>query len=311
MIETRHLRYFVAVAETLHFGRAAERLNIAQPALSRQIQQLEQELGIVLLERSQRRVRLTPAGRLYLERATRLLDDLAKATNDVRRADAGHAGRLSVGFIHSSTYSVTPAILGRYHASYPDVELVLHEMTIFEQFRALRDNVIDIGILRPPVGDPHLSVMPFRDEEFLVVVPEGHRLAGTTLAALADLAEETFVLFEQRKSPLFYSRIISMCEGAGFVPQVEQYANQIHTVLGLVRAGMGISIVPEVARNLHMPGIRFLPIREAPPPVQVALAWRSLDETPTLRSFRAMVAEMFPAKPALAANRAMSRRSAR
>ncbi|KZD01057.1 LysR family transcriptional regulator [Oceanibaculum pacificum] len=303
MIETRHLRYFVAVAEMLHFGRAAERLNIAQPALSRQIQQLEQELGVLLLERTQRRVRLTAAGRLYLERATRLLDELAKATGDVRRAHAGHAGRLSVGFIHSSTYSVTPAILGQYHASFPDVELVLHEMTIFEQFRALRENVIDVGILRPPVGDPHLSVMPFRDEDFLIVAPETHPLAGkgNADASLADMAAETFVLFEQRKSPLFHSRIISMCEAAGFVPQVEQYANQIHTVLGLVRAGMGISIVPEVARNLHMPGIRFLPIRETPPPVQVALAWRSLDETPTVHSFRAMVADMFPAKPGAAA----------
>lgn len=292
MQSLRQIRYFVAVAEELHFTRAAARLHVAQPALSRQIRQLESSLGAQLLERTQRSVRLTPAGRLYLDRALRILEDIEKAGTDVRRANAGEAGRLSIGFIHSSTYSVLPVILEHYCAKYPDVELVLNEYTIWDQIDALNENIIDVAVLRPPVDDPRLETMIIRDEPFLIVTPDTHPLASRKTASISALRGVDWVFFSQKQSPLFHSRIIAMCERAGFAPQVRQYATQIHTVLGLVRAGIGVAVIPSVARNLNVPGVHFLEIEERPAPVQVALAWRANDKSPIVTGFRNVVADM-------------------
>jgi len=286
MIEIRHLRYFKAVAEDLHFGRAAARLHIAQPALTRQIQRLEEETGVLLLKRTQRSVELTAAGALFLQRVKMILDEIAKATTDARRVAAGEYGRLTVGFIHSSTYGLMPAVLERFRHMYPEVELDLREMTVAEQLDALVRGVIDVGLLRPPAGDPRIEMVPILEEGFLLVVPKGHPLAGAENVSLAELAREPFIMFSQRQSPLFHSRIMRMCESAGFTPNVVQHATQIHTVLGLVGAGMGVAVVPETARNLHISSTRFLRISQAPEPVHVALAWRRDNEMPSVRSFR-------------------------
>ncbi|WP_370193972.1 MULTISPECIES: LysR family transcriptional regulator [Aurantimonas] len=285
MVETRLLRSFVCVAEELHFGRAARRLHIAQPALTRQIQQLEERLQATLLNRNQRIVTLTPAGRMFLERSYRILADLEQAAKEVRRVEAGQEGRLSVGFIHSSTYGVTPLVLRRFRLAFPRVDLELFEMTIQEQLAALRDGQIDVGILRPPISDPSLRARPLREERFVVALPHDHRLASTDRLHLRDLSEDGFILFTQRKSPLFYARIIGMCEKAGFVPRVEQYATQIHTMIGLVSAGMGAAIVPEVARSLNIPGVAYVEIADTPPTVQVCLGWRATDTSPILAAF--------------------------
>jgi len=286
MIEIRHLRYFKAVAEELHFGRAAARLHLAQPALTRQIQRLEEEVGVLLLKRTQRSVELTAAGALFLERATHILADLDKAAIDARRVAAGEYGRLTVGFIHSSSYSLMPAILERFRHLYPDVELDLREMTVGEQFEALARGAIDVGLLRPPSPDPRIETATILEEGFLLVVPKGHALADGGGVTLAQLAGEPFIMFSQRQSPLFHARIMRMCDRAGITPRIVQHATQIHTVLGLVGAGMGVAVVPETARNLHIPGTRFLAIDQPPEPVHVALAWRRGGETPALRSFR-------------------------
>lgn len=280
------MRYFQAVAEELHFGRAAARLHIAQPALSRQIQRLEEDIGVLLLRRTQRSVELMPAGALLLERATEILAEVARATADARRVGAGESGRLSVGFIHSSTYGLMPAILERFRHQYPDIELGLREMTIAEQNEALARGLIDVGLLRPPVGDSRIEVQVILEEQFLLAVPTGNALAGAAVVALERLAGEPFIMFSQQHSPLFYSRITSMCERTNFSPRVVQHATQIHTVLGLVGAGMGIALVPETARNLHMTGVTFLPLEDAPQPVHVALAWRREHETPAIQAFR-------------------------
>ncbi|HEY0836838.1 MAG TPA: LysR substrate-binding domain-containing protein [Azospirillum sp.] len=286
MIEVRHLRYFRAVAEDLHFGRAAARLHVAQPALTRQIQRLEEEVGVLLLKRTQRSVELTPAGALFFERATMILEEIAKAGADARRVEAGEYGRLTVGFIHSSTYGLMPAVLERFHHMYPDVELDLREMTVAEQLDALVRGTIDVGLLRPPATDPRIAMIAILEEGFLLVVPRKHPLADAAGVSLDRLAGEPFIMFSQRQSPLFHSRIMRMCESAGFSPNVVQHATQIHTVLGLVGAGMGVAVVPETARNLRISGTRFLRIQHAPEPVHVSLAWRRDNETPAVRSFR-------------------------
>ncbi|QCG99337.1 LysR family transcriptional regulator (plasmid) [Azospirillum sp. TSA2s] len=286
MIDIRQLRYFQAVAEELHFGRAAARIRIAQPALSRQIQSLEEELGVLLLKRSQRSVELTPAGTLFLDRASRILDDIVKAQTDARRVGMGEFGHLVVGFIHSSTYDLLPAILERFRHLYPDVELDLREMTIAQQFDALGRGLIDIGLLRPPSSDPRLEVQTILTQQFQLAVPANHPLAGLDSVPLARVAEEPFIMFSQRESPLFHARIMRMCETVGFTPRVVQNATQIHTVVGLVGAGMGVALVPEVARNLHMAGVRTLSLEDAHAPVHVALGWQKANETPAIRSLR-------------------------
>jgi len=288
MVDIRHFRYFQAVAEELHFGRAAARLCIAQPALSRQIQQLEDEVGTPLLRRTQRRVELLAAGKVFLERTNLILDEVARAVVDARRTGEGQFGRLSVGFIHSSTYGLLPSIIERFRHLYPDIELELHEMPISEQHVALTRGLIDIGLLRPQPATPaDLEILPVMEDVFLVAVPHLHPLAGREAIHLKELAGEPMVMFPQRGSPLFHSRIMAMCERAGFTPNVVQQATQIHTVAGLVGAGIGLAIIPGTGRNLHPRGVRFLAILDRPEPVHVALGWlRSKEDTPAVRSFR-------------------------
>lgn len=286
MIEIRHLRYFQAVAEELHFGRAAARLHIAQPALSRQIQQLEEEIGTLLLKRTQRSVELTPAGALFLERTAKILAETARAAFDARRVGAGEYGHLVVGFIHSSTYGLLPAILERFRHLYPDIHLDLQEMTMAQQFDALARGLIDIGLLRPLPASSDIEILPILEDPFLLAVPNGHPLARSVSAPLRRLAEEPLIMFTKAGSPLFHQRITKMLEVAGVSAQVVQHATQIHTVVGLVGAGMGVAIVPGTARNLPMAGVSFLAIEDRPDPVHVALAWRRSNETPAVRSLR-------------------------
>jgi DNA-binding transcriptional LysR family regulator len=287
MIDIRHFRYFQAVAQELHFGRAANRLHIAQPALSRQIQQLEQEIGTPLLRRTQRRVELLPAGQVFLERSNLVLEEVARAVADARRTGAGEFGRLSVGFIHSSTYGLLPSIVERFRLLYPDIELELHEMPIAEQHMALTRGVIDVGLLRPQPAPQELEVEPVLEDPFLVAVAHKHRLAARASVRLEELQGEPMVMFPHRGSPLFHSRIIAMCEKAGFTPCVVQEATQIHTVAGLVGAGIGLAIIPGTARNLNPRGVHFLEIADRPEPVHVALGWlRSRGDLPAVRSFR-------------------------
>lgn len=285
MIDVRQLRYFKAVAEALHFGRAAQQLHIAQSALSRQIQQLEKDLGVLLLQRNQRRLELTPAGALLLGRANRILNEIARAAIDVQRLHRGEFGLLSVGFIHSSTYWLLPSILQRFLEIYPDVELDLHEMSSSEQLVALPRGEIDVGILRPPVGNPELRVHTVLEEHLVLAVPGRHPLAKQRKAALEAVAAEPFVLVSPQGSPFLHARILSMCEARGFSPRVVQSAAQLHTIMALVAAGMGVAIVPETARTLNGSNVRLLQVEGAQSLVEIALAWRADREGPMLRSF--------------------------
>jgi DNA-binding transcriptional LysR family regulator len=296
MIDIRQLRYFQAVAEELHFGRAAARLAIAQPALSRQIQQMEQELGTPLLRRTQRRVELLPAGAVLLERARAIQQELARAVSDARRTGTGELGRLSVGFIHSSTYGLLPSIIGRFRKLYPGIELDLHEMPITVQHAALMRGTIDVGLLRVQPGPPELEVVPVLPDPFVLAVPAGHALAGRERVRLRSVAHEPFVMFSKSGAPLFHDRVNAMCEQAGFSPNVVQHATQIHTVVGLVGAGLGVAVLPASGRNLHPRQVRFVQIADRAEPVHVALAWRRGHESPATASFLRVTQEVVAGK---------------
>lgn len=285
MIETRLLRSFTVVAEELHFRRASQRLGIVQPALSRQIQQLEERLGVALFSRLGRGVSLTASGRMFLLRARAILTEMDEAAAEARRVGSGHEGFVRIGFIHSSTYGIMPGIIRRFRERYPAVALDLHEMPIDEQVAALLEGTIDVGILRPPLADPRLTSRTLASERFVVALPDGHPLAREASVPLRAIASETFIFFTQERSPLFHETINAMCRKEGFEPCVEQHATQIHTMLGLVAAGIGIAIVPDVARNLRLPNVAFCALRDNSCTVDVALGWRVRDDNPALAAF--------------------------
>lgn len=289
MIELRHLRYFCAVADELHFGRAARRLHIAQPALSRQIRKLEEEVGTTLLARTQRSVALTMPGQAFLERAEQILDNVNQAVAEANRIADGQTGSLRVAFIHSSTYNLTPTALDIFATHHPGIRLELQEMTVIDQKRAIGRGDVDIGLLRPPVEDRSLSFESVMKEGFVLAVPRQHRLADQPIVNLRALAHEQFIMFERRQSPLFHERIMQSCEEAGFVPRVAQEAIQIHTVLGLVGAGLGIALMPDAAQKLLMPRVCFIRVAQPIQPVEIALAWRRDNLNPALPLFRQAV----------------------
>lgn len=292
MIDIRQLRYFQAVAEELHFGRAAARLAIAQPALSRQIQALEQELGTPLLRRTQRRVELLPAGALLLERSRAIQQELARTLADVRRTGTGELGKLSLGFIHSSTYGLLPSVIRRFRQLYPGIELELHELPITSQHAALLRGTIDLGLLRIQPAPPELEVVAVLPDPFVLALPAKHPLAGRTRVRLKDVAGEPFVMFSKQDAPLLHERVQAMCEHAGFQPNVVQRATQLHTMVGLVGGGLGVAVVPASARNLHPRQVRFVQLSDKAEPVHIALGWRKGHETPAIQSFRKVTQEV-------------------
>ncbi len=283
-MELRQLRYFVAVAEELHFGRAALHLHIAQPPLSQQIRKLEAELSVLLFHRTNRRVELTDAGRVLLEHARRVLGQVDQAVEDAQRTHRGERGRLAVGFVVSAIYEVLPRSLRTFRARFPQVELKLHRLTSRDQLDALRDDRIQVAFLHPPVHDSSLAVEVVRRDELLVALPANHRLAAKEDLWGRDLADEWFVLSPRHLSPGFHERILRLCRDAGFSPRVAQEA-EIQTVLALVAAGIGVSVVPEPLRHMHTEGLVYRRLVGEAPSIDTVAAWRRDNDSPVLRLF--------------------------
>ncbi|ORE93579.1 LysR family transcriptional regulator [Stappia sp. 22II-S9-Z10] len=286
MIENRLILSFIQVAETLHFGKAAEQLNIAQPALSRQIMQLEERLQVQLLERTQRRVALTPAGDLFLRHAYRIAAELERALTEVRRLHAGATGHVCVGFIHSATFSVLPALLQRFRAERPGVVLDLQEMGLAALQQALIERRVDVAVTRPPLDRTGVAHHLLSRQAFVLAVPAGHRLAEAAAAPLAAVEGEDLIVQSSCADQLAHARITAMCEAAGFMPRLTHAPPHFHTIMALVGAGMGVAIVPEAARATCTPAVRCLPITDAPASsIHLVLAWRTEETAPAVRRF--------------------------
>lgn len=288
-MELRHLRYFVTVAEELHFGRAAERLFIAQPPLSQQIKQLEAEIGVRLFERTSRRVMLTAAGEVFLKETRAILTRTEQAVELARRADRGEVGRIGVGFVASATYAVLPDVLHRFRVQHPDVELLLDELTAAEQMNALREGRIDVGFARPFIEDTQIMVESVAREPFIVALPEGHPKATEDDLSLPGLVGEPFIVFPAEPKPSYADTVWALCAGAGFAPQAAQEVHEMQTALGLVAAGIGMCIVPASVRNLGRQGVVYRSFREPTPPTELALAYRRGDSSPVLQGFLQVV----------------------
>lgn len=288
-MELRHLRYFVTVAEELHFGRAAEILNMAQPPLSKQIQQLENELGVQLFERSKRQVRLTDAGQVFLERAYRIFREVNEAVNIAKRSANGQTGKITIGFIVAASYEVLPRILREYQTLYPEVEIKLRELTSIEQMEAIKKGEIDVGIARLPIDDRLFHKRTVLSESFIVALPEHHPMSGEERVRLSDLKNEPFIIFPRQMGMSHYDEIINMCVRAGFTPKIVQEATQMQTTINLVSSGIGLSIVPGSAALLQRKGVVYREFADVSNGFDVAAIWRKDNTRTVLQNFLSIV----------------------
>jgi DNA-binding transcriptional LysR family regulator len=283
-MELRHLRYFLAVAEELHFGRAAARVQIAQPPLSQQIRQLEQELGVALFNRTKRRVELTPAGRAFLEHARQILAEAERAKRVAQRAGRGEIGRLAIGFASSADLDILPRVLRVWHERFPDVEIELHALLTSAQVDGLRRGRIQVGFVRLPMEETNLVVESIQREALVAALPDGHRLARRARVRLAELASDTMILFPRHTAPGYYDVFISACRRAGFTPQL-LHPGSMQTNLGLVSAGLGVSLLPASIRNLRRAGVVYRPLAPPVPQVEMGMAHRRDEPSAVLPAF--------------------------
>jgi DNA-binding transcriptional LysR family regulator len=290
-MELRHLRYFVAVAEELHFGRAAVRLSIVQPSLSQQIRQLEDELGFPLLHRTKRSVELTDAGRVFLSEAQNVIAQVQNAKRAAQRAHRGEMGRLVIGYISSSAFDLLPRMLSTYRERFPHVEVALREMTTQEQERALEEGRIQIGLLRLPISTPLVSVEVVRREPIVCVLPEQHPLAQQERIAVPMLAHEPFVLQSRQLGGGYHIQLMKLCLAFGFSPNVIQEVTETYTIVSLVAAGIGVSLVPLSTRTIRSQGVVYRELEGTTAQTEIAVAWHHNVHSAIVKNFLVVARE--------------------
>lgn len=272
-MELRHLRYFIAIAEERNFTRAALRLRIAQPALSQQIQRLEESLQVRLVDRSARRIALTRAGEEFLHHARGVLIAASEAVR-AARALALESPALTLAFVGSAAYTLLPMLIRSFRKQAPEIRLVCVEMPIAEQLEALADGKIDAALVRPPLADPALAHKTLVDEAFLLAVPDDIDLPGNVPFSVRELGRTPLVMFARGLAPGFAELLADYCRTHEVQPLVVAEAVQVHTMLALVGGGVGAAFVPASAARIATPGVRFVSLREATPRARYCVAWR-------------------------------------
>jgi DNA-binding transcriptional LysR family regulator len=289
-MELRQLRYFLAVAEELHFTRAATKLRVAQPALSHQIRQLESEIGVTLFERTNRRVRLTSAGLAFQIRARVVIEQASRAVGDAVRASSGLAGSISIGFVSSAAFGVLPGLLRRFHQSSSSAEVELRELEPSEQLVALREGRLDLGMMHALLDDPDFETMPLSREKLIVALPKGHPEAVHRNVQLRKLAAETFIMPRRHATAGFHEVVMAACQRAGFSPAKIQGTRLLLTAVSLVGGRLGVALVPESFRNvLRIRGVVYRPLSGPAPQAELIAVWRRDNESSLLRGLRAAV----------------------
>ena len=291
-MEFRQLQLFVAVAEELHFGRAAARIGMAQPPFSQRIRGLEEELGVELLTRTSRRVALTCAGQRLLDEARQLLARRAEVVTSVRRAARGETGTLRIGFAASSAFGVLPRIVLRFRSRFPDVTLEIDDRERLDPGAALHAGELDLAIIRAPFRHEGVTVERLLRERFLLALPARHPRAREKVIALASLADEPFILFPRHSAPGLHDTLTGMCVAAGFSPQVHQEASTWTSVIGMVEAGLGLTLAPLSARALRPQGVVFRELRGAHGWAELVLAFPGEHPSPAAAHFRAIAHEL-------------------
>jgi LysR family transcriptional regulator, benzoate and cis,cis-muconate-responsive activator of ben and cat genes len=294
-MELRQLKYFVAVAEELNFHRAARRLHVSQPALSRQIQRLENDMQVALLLRSAKRIELTSAGKAFRHRAMDILNDIRKAEEFTRLIGNGEVGRLAIGIFGSAIFSVIPEVLLKFRNSYPGVQLQIFPMTKEEQIQALRDRELTIGFNRLVPQQPDIVQERVLIEELVIAIPEGHAAASMQRVDLRDVLGESIVIYPRGIVPSLATRVYEMYWAYNVEPKVVQEVADVSTAMALVAGGFGLCIVPQAASHLRLPGLVYRPLKSiVPPEIELVCLYRRGDDSPILRSFRGVIASITP-----------------
>jgi DNA-binding transcriptional LysR family regulator len=284
-MDPRKLRYFIAVAEELHFGRAARRLNVSQPPLSIQIRALESELETSLFTRNRRSVALTDAGRVLLIEARKILQQLNDTRAAVQHAGRGEVGRLVIGFNTSVEYNVLPSLLGEFRRRYPDVLLTLRETMSDRQLAELDSETLDVGLLTGPVDRHSIEWRTIWRERTVLAIPARHHLARSTSISLRKLPNEQFIMCPRSCAPVLYDDVMQFCRRGGFSLKIVQEATQSQTVISLVSAGIGLAIVPESIQGLRRAGVTYRPFRERSPSVETVIAYKKDRPSLTVQKF--------------------------
>jgi DNA-binding transcriptional LysR family regulator len=294
-VELRHLRYFAAVAEELHFRRAAERMRIAQPGLSQQIKRLEDELKVTLLVRTRRRVQLTDAGRSFLAEARRILADAERAVRVARLTASGEAGELTIGCTEAGQISVLPRVLPAFRARFPGVRFTVETLDTMAQLQALRGGRIAVGFLRLPFEeDRHLVVEPVLREPLIVVLPENHALAARRRIPFKTLATEPWITFPRRLSPGFYDSLVAHCRQAGVTLNVAREAEHFQAQQSLVALGFGLALQPASVQIIRRQGVVYRPLGPPVPHATLGMTYRRDGAPEALTAFRQVVRQVFP-----------------
>jgi DNA-binding transcriptional LysR family regulator len=291
-MELHDLRYFVAVAEDLHFGRAAERLHMTQPALSRQIQALEAELEVQLFQRTKRSVKLTIAGQTFFEEAKQILRHTEQAIQTTRRVARGEVGQLRLSFTASALRSVLPGMVRVFRDRYPDVQLAMNERCTNDQVTALHNHQADVGFLYLPVDEKWLTLKPVAEEIWMIALPKKHPLVDQKQLTLSALVREAFILHPRQEGPAFYNQIVRLCEQAGFYPNVVQEVETSQTRVGLVAAGMGITFVPEHLQASADTDVIYRRLNGPAPKLELVIAHRRDNFSPIVQQFLHIVEEL-------------------
>lgn len=292
--ELRLLRYFVTVAEERHFGRAAQRLHIAQPPLSQQIQKLERQLGTELIDRSRRPIELTDSGRALFDEARLALTHAERAFAAARRAATGQLGHLHIGALQAAVDGVLSYVMRAHRREYPDVKLDLTELGSVEQVEQLVEHRIDVGILRGPVDDPSLTIRTLIDDPLAAVVYQDHALAEQQRVNPALLAHEPMILWTRAAAVTTYADVVELFRTHDIEPPIVTEVPRIQTILALVASGAGIALLPTSFINLNRKGLRFIPLHGPLPHRPLALAWRTANQSPSLRCFLDIATQTAP-----------------
>jgi LysR family transcriptional regulator, benzoate and cis,cis-muconate-responsive activator of ben and cat genes len=290
-VDLRHLRYFVAVAEELHFSRAARRLNVSQPPLSQQIRQLERAIGAPLFVRTSRRVELTPAGSALLDGARRTLAEASRSLDAAERAGRGEVDRLRVGYTGSGALGGLVEIVRAFRAAYPLIHLEMIEGTTETQIEAIDRDLVDVALVRGPIIPGRAKAEVVRREPFLAVLPADHRLTARHVVPMAVLRDEPFILFPRHIAPPHYDVLMGICEEAGFEPRVSHESAEYDTILSLVAAGLGVTLVPSSVRRLRFEGVEFRRLSGVRATAELAVIYQPHRMSRALSAFLAIAAK--------------------
>lgn len=293
-MELRHIKYFIVVAEELHFRKAAERLNMSQPPLSQQIQSLEHELGVQLFERSKREVKLTKEGQAVLKEAYRLIENSERLQSVANQSKQGKTGRLSIGCIASAFPEVLPPIYKAFSSQYPNVELAFEELNTHETLAKLEEGDLDFGFVRINKVSPPLALYPLLRDQLVVALPEGHRLLSKKTVSLKMLETEPFVIFKRQTSPQFYDSILAACQQADFYPNIVYEGKSMQSHIGYVACGLGVALVPQSIQSVYTSGIVYRNLKEASPLTEISLVWNVESKSELIKHFIKISQKTFP-----------------